>query len=690
MNDSAEQFSDQRGKPDYRPDIDGLRAVAVLGVVIYHAGFGLPGGFIGVDVFFVISGYLITGLILRDLRAGTFSLVSFWERRVRRILPASLFVMTIVLVAGYFLLLPDDYIELAQATIAQLAFCGNIFYWLGTDYFDGPAELKPLLHTWSLAVEEQFYLVVPVLLSGFFATNGRRMWQLLFTLALGSFLTCIVVTPIAPSFAFFLLPSRAWEMLAGSLLALGSNGSEKPITATWASQLAGLAALTSLVAAMCFMQAGSNFPGYLAAIPVACTVVLIQLHRQQATWTYRLLAHPWLVGIGLISYSLYLWHWPLMALTRYVFPSIPGTLMYLPLLASFPIAFASWKWIEMPLRGANLRGTKLFGVAATAMLLPLFVSGWVWLQAGLPERIKEVTIAPPPNLDTLIQKYRTSPVDFDLQELPILGDEQAQPSFLVWGDSHALALAPLIDEIASEHGISARLVARGGHPPLLGCWRPDTAPFQQAETVRWNQNVVDAINQNQWRAVIVIAAWQNYILQTGLENEEPKAEPADSQNQPVDASSPNRQQSAAVLKSQLQVTATAIREPIDIHWLPPAPRQKSNLAQAVRNLALNKWSPQPGAAVTLTEYRQQMTQINAAFTALEASQTRQPNQHHWADLSHCFFDPMGEPILVSGGEFCYVDDNHVSPAGAREYFYEALLAIVNEISLDGVAEQPRR
>lgn len=681
MRDSKANFSDQRSKPGYRPDIDGLRALAVLGVMLYHAGFGLPGGFIGVDVFFVISGYLITGLILKDLRAGTFSLVEFWERRIRRILPASLVTITTVLVAGYFLLLPDDYVELAQAAIAQLAFCGNIFYWAGTEYFDGPAELKPLLHTWSLAVEEQFYFIAPVLLFALFAKSGKRLWPLFVALAIISLVACITVTPLAPSFAFFLLPTRAWEMLAGSLLAWTSNENVDRKAASWASEMLGVVALGSLVAAMCFLQSGSHFPGGWAAIPVACTSLIIDLHRRQSTWTYRVLAHPWLVGIGLISYSLYLWHWPLMAFTCYVFPSVPGTLMYLPLIASFPIAAASWKWIEMPMRKTSLRGTRLFTLAAAAMLIPLLGSSWIWLEAGLPKRLAKAEIAPPPKLETLIQKYRTSAINFELDELPLLGDEKAQPSFLVWGDSHALALAPLIDELATELGVSARLVARGGHPPLVGCWRPDTAPLQQTETLRWNQNVVDIINQHDWHAVIVIAAWQNYILHTGLESQAPlNSQSTDSSDQTSDEYDTSIQRSTSVLKSQLLITAQAIDGPQGVYWLPPAPRQKSNLAQAVRNSALNTWSPPPGAAVTIDEYREQMSGINSAFSQLQSTQLPQDISHRWMDLSSRFYDVAGEPILISNGEFCYVDDNHVSPAGASEYFQDTLHEILLEIA----------
>jgi peptidoglycan/LPS O-acetylase OafA/YrhL len=208
----------------YRAEIDGLRAVAVMAVVLYHAKLGFPGGFVGVDVFFVISGFLITSLILKDLQEGKFTLSNFWERRARRILPALVVVVVFTVVAGWFLLLPDDYEELGRSAAFQAAFAANIDFWRSTGYFAGAAEEKPLLHTWSLAVEEQFYLFVPLIL---FGLHRSRLLQKRSVLR-GGLMGCIILSLIystyavsaSPLSAFYLLPSRAWELMLGCLIAV--------------------------------------------------------------------------------------------------------------------------------------------------------------------------------------------------------------------------------------------------------------------------------------------------------------------------------------------------------------------------------------------------------------------------------------------------------------------------------------
>ena len=263
--------------------------------MVYHAGFGLPGGFVGVDVFFVISGYLITQGILRELQSGQFSLQRFWERRIRRILPASLATIMTVLAAGYYLLFPSDYEKLAQGSIAQLFFCGNIFYWCDTGYFAGPAELKPLLHTWSLAVEEQFYLGLPIILSLLFRCRRNVALACLSAVAVASFVACVALTPQMPSATFYLLPTRVWELLAGSLIAFRRTEPTCVKPASWAEQWITASSLAGLIGVMLLIEADTSFPGYLASIPVVCTVVLYR----RAPQAYHLrvpLSFPSLAG----------------------------------------------------------------------------------------------------------------------------------------------------------------------------------------------------------------------------------------------------------------------------------------------------------------------------------------------------------------------------------------------------------
>lgn len=654
---ATEKYADQRSTVAYRPDIDGLRALAVIGVMLYHAGFGLTGGFVGVDVFFVISGYLITQGILRETEAGQFSLRHFWERRMRRILPAALVTITVVLVAGYVLLMPGDYDKLARSALSQLFFCGNIYFWLDTGYFTGEADLKPLLHTWSLAVEEQFYLVLPILLS-LLLRLGRRVASFsVISLALASFAACVVLTPHMPSASFYLLPTRGWELLVGCCLAFRDDEPKTSTAVSWGKQFISILALSGLIGSMLMLEADTRFPGYLASIPVACTAVLLDRHRRYRTWVSWLLSLRWLVGIGLISYSLYLWHWPLLAFARYVFLSAANDLLYLPFFLTFPIAFASWKWIECPCRRRkDWNGRKLLYAVGLAVLLPITASVVVWHQQGFPQRLAGAN-APPPAPESLAVRYDTSPIDFNLDELPLLGDPKVEPSFLVWGDSHAIALAPAIDEVALQFGISGRLVARGGAPPLIDAWRGDTSTAGRDSGLRWSANVLESMHTHEWEAILVIAGWQIYVYETGL---------VDAQSESVSTDT-----AAEVLARQLHRTAAAMPSSGRIFWLQPAPRQTTDLARALRNQALYTWSSEVREGLTREQYQEQMAEISQAFRSLADLP-----QHTWIEVTSKFFNEHGAARLFDDAEFCYIDDNHVSPAGARLYFGDAIREIM--------------
>ncbi len=267
---------------DYRADIDGLRGVAVLSVLLFHANLGVPGGYVGVDVFFVISGYLITSWILKTVANGTFTFREFWARRIRRILPASLAMNLSVLVVGYLLMFPKDFKELGESEIANHLFASNVYFWRTSGYFAGPAELKPLLHTWSLAIEEQYYLLFPPVLVALLKQSRQFAFGCLAFAALVSLLACGYFTQTMPSASFYLLPTRAWELLAGSLLAFSSS----PVTQqALKRECISLLSLVTIVLCVFVFDASFSFPGFWAAIPVGCTVMLIHINEGQTTIT---------------------------------------------------------------------------------------------------------------------------------------------------------------------------------------------------------------------------------------------------------------------------------------------------------------------------------------------------------------------------------------------------------------------
>ena len=296
----------------HRTDIDGLRALAVLPILLFHAGIpGFSGGYVGVDIFFVISGFLITAIIDREMAAKTFSYVNFYERRIRRIFPALAVVLAFCLLAAWFILLPSEIADFAKSVIGTILFASNIVFFRQSGYFDRISEEKPLLHTRSLGIEEQFYIFFPIILFLIIRYAPKYRQHLVALIAAASFGLCVHLTPTSPSAAFYLIPTRAWELLAGSLLALGVV----PVVRAGAvrSLLSGLG-IAMIVAAVILFDGTTPFPGVAALLPVAGTVLVIAY--APGTWTDRLLSLRPLVLVGLISYSLYLWHWPLIVFGR--------------------------------------------------------------------------------------------------------------------------------------------------------------------------------------------------------------------------------------------------------------------------------------------------------------------------------------------------------------------------------------
>ena len=301
------------GAGRYRRDIDGLRAIAILPVLLFHAHVpGFSGGYVGVDIFFVISGFLITGIIAREVDEQRFSLVHFYERRFRRIMPALSLMILAVLAAACWLYLPGDIEGVPKSALAATLFASNLWFFTDTGYFAGGADVKPLLHTWSLAVEEQFYIGFPILLMLVARFAARWRGLIVGAIAAISLALAIALQRDTSGFTFYLLPTRAWELFAGALLALGAIPAAR---ARWLREALAWSGLLSVAFAVIFYTRETVFPGITALPPVLGAALL--LHSAPGTSVGRLLSMPLFVGVGLISYSLYLWHWPLIVFTEY-------------------------------------------------------------------------------------------------------------------------------------------------------------------------------------------------------------------------------------------------------------------------------------------------------------------------------------------------------------------------------------
>jgi len=571
----------------YRPDIDGLRAIAVLGVVLYHAGLGVPGGYVGVDIFFVISGFLITGLIFKDLENGTFSMLGFWERRVRRIYPALAVMVIMCLFAGYFLLLPFGYLVLAQSAIAQAVFSSNIQFWRTSGYFNPSAEENPLLHTWSLSVEEQFYLFVPLIIAGLFAWKREKL--LMLSILLGvvlSFALSVYWLRVDPTGAFYLIPSRAWELGMGSLVALA-----QPLRTQIFRLLLGVAGLSGIFATFWLYDSRTLFPGLAALLPVMCSAGVIwsgMRFDQGSTQSHahRVLAWGPLVSIGLLSYSLYLWHWPFFAFHRYLFgqnPSILLSIFYVIL--AFILSILSLKFVETPFRKRKLCTTRAqiigFTIATTNLIVSL--SALIYLKRGLPQRIPESAL----KYDRVQgnQRFNTK----DKQDLPSglrvqkLGVQGAPARTLLWGDSHAEVLLGALDSVCKELGVGAIAATKGGGPPVFGWSGERKTTSEHKRSVLACEEICSLLNKNKSiEQVILVFRWSYYI---------PRNPPLRISRSPIDGFS-----DALVLTvNELQ------KKGLKVSIMREVPIFQSHVARA---MALHEWLGTPLPSLSKSEYEE--------------------------------------------------------------------------------------
>lgn len=504
----------------YRPEIDGLRAIAVVPIVLFHAGVDwLSGGYVGVDIFFVISGYLIGSIILGDLQRGRFSFRDFYLRRTRRILPALLFMVVVTLGSGYFVLLPDEWVELALSAAAALFFVPNINFWqASSNYFGLDVATQPLLHTWSLGVEEQFYLLVPALL--FLLYRQRQSAVLvpcLVLLCAGSFWVNLHWMDIDSKFSFYMLPARAWQLFAGVLLAWWLPrhvpGPRTGVSLT-------VVGLALCIMPMVLLGEHSPFPGVNALYPVIGTVLIILgTAATPGRAVARLLAARPLVGVGRISYSLYLWHWPVVVYLGLLRPGQSNTLLTLAI--SLVLASASYRYVEERYRRppagdiavSRRRRRELQGVIATCLCACVLV----WLAGGFPQRVPEAAWRVAGSTATG-EDYGECEVlagDVSLEAMRCrLGTPGVPVTVALWGDSHANALAPGLDTALHQLGRAGYLYFGSGCRPLLDVSRPSRNRCR-----RFNAAVVDAIAGDSTLDTVYLAGyWRVSLLGQSYDN----------------------------------------------------------------------------------------------------------------------------------------------------------------------------
>ncbi|MFT3718169.1 acyltransferase family protein [Pseudorhodoferax sp.] len=462
-------------KMEYRREVDGLRAVAVIPVILFHAGFSaFSGGFVGVDVFFVISGYLITSILLKENEEGRFSIATFYERRARRILPAFFLVALVCLPLAWLWLLPEDMERFSYSLVAVSLYLSNVLFWFTSGYFDISAELKPLLHTWSLAVEEQYYLVFPVLLLVMWKYGRRRILVTLGVIALMSLCAAQWASTHRPDAAFYLLPTRCWELLIGSFVAFYLARAEKWVPKPPVAEVLAWVGLVMLVSSIFLFDSTIPFPSAYTLLPTVGTALII-LFASQGTTVGKLLSHPFPVGIGLISYSAYLWHQPLFAFARHGSIGSPSHTIFIWLvILTLVLAYLSWRFVERPFRDrARFGQRQIFAFSGVGTLVLIGVGTLGIVTGGFPGRLNESAMA--------ISKSSqdSNKIRGSLSERVVVGSKAAVAGVLI-GDSHAESMATVLDEVLAAQGRGAYVLTKAGCPPVTGLYRIDMPSYGDA------------------------------------------------------------------------------------------------------------------------------------------------------------------------------------------------------------------
>ena len=491
---------------DYRPEIDGLRAAAIIPVVLYHAGVGIfPGGFIGVDVFFVISGYLITSIIHTRLVNKNFSIRDFYVARIRRIFPALFSVIVTAILFCSILLLPQDFKDFGQSLSATSLFFANIFFWFKTGYFDHAAETKPLLHTWSLGIEEQFYIFWPLFL-WFVETRIRSFMPIIILTAfIFSFVASEIAVQWAPSSAFYLTPFRAWELMAGAVVALGILKRPRSYKVC---EFLGLTGLAAIVAGIFFYDSTTPFPGIAAAPPAFGSMLIILSTEDRRTLTRRLLSSNFMVGVGAISYSLYLWHWPILSLFNYwQLHRANGWETVMLVSAIWIVSAFSFHIIEQPARRAravNPQAVLSFGVIA--VLIGVAFGGVTHVARGFPGRLPSDVVAISNAMEDInrlrLSCDRKSPTAIAADDLCRIGISGRTPDWILIGDSIGDAFVPGFDEAGHLAGRRGWALTWSGCLPL---WRVEQ--IERSCSVFMNA-VVDFLNRHpEVHDVVLVGRW---------------------------------------------------------------------------------------------------------------------------------------------------------------------------------------
>lgn len=634
--------------PKYRPDIDGLRTVAVVSVLIFH-GFPslLPGGFVGVDVFFVISGFLISSIILKSLAANQFNIWKFYERRIRRLFPVLIVVLFFSLAVGWWFLTPLELQSLAKQTIGGAMFVANLVLAADSGYFSEVSDSNPLLHLWSLGIEEQFYLLWPLIL-WFFYWCKWPIWLALVFCLVSSFAYSYYLTLGNLKLAFYIPFSRFWEMIVGAVLAWwilqpGARSKIEENANYWDHFLSILGVVFFLIA-LATLSPSSQFPGWRASWPVLSALCFIAAGPYALVNRY-VLSHPLMVWVGLISYPLYLWHWPLLAyfhgVSYAIDPQWHAPIVCSLLLLSVLLAWLSYRYIETPLRGGKFARPKILGLIL-AMLIIVGAASLIWINKGVSSRIKdEISGVISVNLRTpaWLESLRDGQCHNMIYRDPSLNAEVClptqQPSLVIWGDSHAAAMQQALQEWGAQNDIEVGQITIDATAPYFTTQKNNMGrEFKQV-----SEAVLAQLQQRPPSVLVLHAFWVAHDIGS------------------PDSMLKNMNQSLERIRQALPDTKIVVIGPI--------PNWKKNIGQNVFNYS-----------VLHNDVIEPFTRFGLADTALhfdrylKGSWSEVSNVHYIAATDYlcnedqaCLIRLPEQPVSVEN--MAYVDESHLSTAATQ-------------------------
>ncbi len=617
----------------FRPDIEGLRALAIVPVVVFHAWPGLlSGGFVGVDVFFVISGYLITTLLLQRLAAGTYSVPSFYVARIRRIFPALFVMLAFTVPAAWLLLSPQALGEFARVLGATGLFASNLELYRTTGYFESAAELKPLVHTWSLAVEEQYYIVFPLLLAALYRWARGVVGLALAGGGLVSLAYSQYLLGHDGPLAFFSALSRTCELMVGSLLALRAERRQPPLAAG-TRQLLGLAGLTAITSACLLLRPDAAFPGVAALWPCAGAAALIEAGRGEGCAASRLLATPPLRWVGALSFSLYLWHWPMLVFTRHLLLGEPSALQAgVAVVLAVALAWASLRWVETPVRQARWAPRTLLLSGALGVASCLVVAGGLFIEArragGAATPANALLAAAADHAPARERCHVRERLQLAYADRCVFGPADAPRQLAVWGDSHGVEIGQVLAERLAP-GRSLAAMTAAACPPALNFAPPGRFYCRQHNMEMLSGLVADAKVDR----VLIISRTSAYLRD------------------------PRR---AAEFEQGLLAAVRALTGAGKEVWLlDPVPGYSYPVPSALAQYQRRGWQP-AGFGMAIEDYRR-LEREALALLARVSGATRA--RRIAVDATLC---AKGRCAVVGpDGRGLYMDDNHLNMAGAR-------------------------